>query len=113
MELTTKVFADKLYEKAKAKGADPSKLLEDQAKALLDLSLNAVNAIGGDERTKAHLEAQFKLGKFSAEADAFLEAQIWWDALGEVLKEIASAGISVAVEAVAQGLVGAMKASGK
>lgn len=113
MELTSKSFSDSLHEKALAKGADPAKLLQDQATSLLNLSVNTVNAINGDERTKLHLEAQFKLGKFSAEADSFIEARIWWEALGEVLVEIASAGISTLASAAAQGLVSAMKEGGK
>lgn len=113
MELTTKEFTDKLYEKATAKGADVGLLITANTTSLLNLSVNAVNAINGDERTKAHLEAQFKLGKFSAEAGAFLQSKIWWDALLEVLVEIAAAGISTLAAAAAQGLVSAMKESGK
>jgi len=113
MSITAKEFTEKLHDKAKENGADPTLLIETHANALLNLSLNAVNAINGDERTKAHLEAQFKLGKFSAEADSFLQSKIWWDALGEVLLEIAAAGISTLATAAANGLVSAMKESGK
>lgn len=112
MDLTVKSFSEKLYEKAKEKGADPALLVKDNTEALLDLSVNAVSALNGDERVKAHLEAQFKLGKFSAKAGAFLEAKIWWEALGEVLQDVATAGIGVLAEAVAKGLVGAMKEGG-
>ena len=113
MDFTAKVFTDKLYEKAKEKGANPELLVTANTEALLNLSVNAVNGINGDERTMAHLEAQFKLGKFSAEAGAFIEAQIWWDALLEVLKDIAVTGVSALAQAAAQGLVSAMKESGK
>ncbi len=113
MNLTAKDFSEKLHAKAVAKGADPAKLLEENATELLNLSVNAVNAINGDERTKAHLEAQFRLGAFCAKADAFIEARIWWEALQEVLLEIAAAGISTLASAAAQGLVSAMKESGK
>jgi len=113
VEVTAKTFTDSLFEKAKAKGADTGLLIEAHANSLLNLSLNSVNAINGDERTRLHLEAQFKLGKFSAEAGSFLEARIWWEALGEVLKDLAVAGISAGAAAVAQGLVSAMKESGK
>lgn len=113
MALYAKEFSEKLHEKAVAKGADPVKLLEENATDLLNLSINAVNAINGDERTKAHLEAQFRLGTFCAKADTFVEARIWWEALQEVLLEIAAAGISTLTTAAAQGLVSAMKEAGE
>lgn len=102
-------FKKTLFEKAEARGADLSALAERNAHALTVLAFDATKAINGDARTKAHLEAQFKLGKFSLEADAFLEARAWWLALRDTLLEIAQVAISAGIKAAAEGLASSMK----
>lgn len=111
--MTGEDFLADLYDKAREKGANPDLLIPRHAQALTDLSINAVSAFGGDERIRAHLEAQFKLGKFSLLADSFVEAHLWWDALAELLKQIATQAINVAAAAAAQALLGAMKGGSK
>ena len=98
-------------EKARAKGADPVALVTGQWAQIEDVSKQVHAAINGDEREKLHLEAQFALGKFSAEAQAFQEADAWGNALLEVLTELATGLIANAIPggSAAKLLAGALK----
>ena len=75
-------------DKAKVNGADVSALLMSQLDGLAHTAKQAVSAFGGSERDQHRLDAMFALGKFNAEAEAFLELNAWTTALLEVLKEI-------------------------
>lgn len=109
MKLDAEELTKKIYDKAKEKGANPDLLLDKHAHALLDLSTNAVSALGGDKRLQKHLEAQFKAGRFSLEADAFVESRIWREAVVEVLTEVAEVGVTALVSSVANSLAEAAK----
>lgn len=107
--ITPAAVRDAIAERAKAKGADPEKLLTSQVDHLAKLAGQISHvARTGDDRFLAHLSAQFKLAKFSAEAEAYLEAKAWADALLEVLGEIASAAVEGLGKAAIAMLKGAL-----
>ena len=100
-------------ERAKAKGADPVGLVTGQWAQIEDVTTQLHAAISGDERQQLHLEAQFKLGKFSAEAQAFVEADAWTGALVEILGELATGLVANAIPGGgAAGLLAAALAAG-
>ena len=98
-----------LFAKAKEKGGDPAALAGAMVGTLANVVDDVALALGGDERVQAHLEAQFKLGKFSSEAQGFVTTKAWVDALVETLGEIAVKTVSVLAEAAIKGLVGALE----
>jgi hypothetical protein len=108
MSLTVEELRDKVFAKAEANGADPMGVVESQLNTLNTLFKSTVDALGGDARVQTHLEAQLALGKFSSEAEAFVEGHIWWGAFKDVLFELAAVASDIAVAAIAKGLAEAM-----
>lgn len=106
---TTEKLIQDWADKAKAHGADPVSLATGQAKAVEATALQLASALSGDERSQLHLEAQFALGKFSAEADGFVEARAWTMGLLDVLSDLAAAAIGAAAQGVAAGLANSLK----
>ncbi len=63
-------------------------------------------AIGGDERAKAHVEAQFALTRFSVEARAYLEAVAFRQALADTILAIVGALVNVGAKLAGEALAG-------
>ncbi len=97
-------------EKAKAHGADVSKLLKSQGDSLIATSKQFVSALGGSERDQNRLDAMLKLGQFNAECEAFMEADTWVNALLETLEELGKRLLDVGVKALVAGLASSLKA---
>ena len=107
--VTPATVAQEITRRAKEKGADPEALLQSQIDHLGKLAGQISHvARTGDERFLAHLEAQFKLARFSTEAEAYLEAKAWAEALLEVLGDLAEAAIAAAGKAGIALLKGAL-----
>lgn len=101
---TADEFVELWKKAAESEGADPKALAKSAADSLKATAKQVIAAAKGGEREKLHLEAQFLLGKFSAEADAFVEADAWAKGLLGVLKAIGP----VIVKAAGKVLVGAL-----
>jgi len=109
--------ASKVAEKLKAatlrlaEGA--VEITADQLHDLDQVMADAGQAIAGDERAKAHLEAQFKLRKFSTEARGWLELDEYRRAVLGALKEVGEEVVSLGAKAAVQALVGALASAGE
>ena len=108
---TAAELLEKIKDRARANGADPVALAEDQLVHLASLSDGLAGALGGDERLQAHLSAQLAQAAFSAKAEAYLEAVAWRKAIQEVLTEIAVQAGKAAIAAAASGLASSLAGS--
>ncbi len=105
---TLQEFLQRWVAKAEEKGADPEALLESQAENLAMISGTVVKALTGGEREQLHLKAQFSQAVFSAEAESWLEARAWREALVDVIEEVMAAMLDAGVKIVGKALVSAL-----
>lgn len=79
---------------------------------LADLADDAAEALAGDERAKAHLEAQFALQTFSGTARVWLESakarRAFAAALVDIAQEAAVEGAKFVARALAESLAGSV-----
>ena len=106
---TVDEFARRWVAKATDMGADPEALIRGQVENLAAVSGTVIAALTGGERELLHLQAQFGQATFSAEAEAWLEASAWREALVELIEDVFSAMLDAGVKLAGKALVAALE----
>lgn len=96
--------AVKLKERIAINGVDVTTFTQDQVVAINTFAEDLALSLGGDERIRAHVEAQLKLATFSAEVQAFLKEAAFLNAVietaGWIVETVGEAAVSIGAKAL-------------
>ena len=101
-------FRGAIHDTAKALGA--RSLSSGELDHLRGLTLDMAGALEGDERKRAQVEAYLALTAFHARVGAYLELQMWRQAIAAGIMSVVSVTSTVAAEIAGLALVQALDA---